>query len=69
MLDKLSYLVDNYDELYGSLTDEEFFRPFSELGIELIDVPVVETESIMLCDDISYYEEVYSFSDIELLCA
>lgn len=69
MLDKLNYLIDNYDELFGSLSDEEFFRPFKELGIELVDIPILETRSIALSDNMPYYEEISIVSEFELLCA
>ena len=31
------YLNKNYDRLYGKMTDEEFFKPFEELGIHIVD--------------------------------
>lgn len=69
MLDILNYLIDNYDELYGSLSDEEFFKPFAELGIELTDIPDIKTDSFKLSDNIPYYEDVNPITNFDLICA
>lgn len=31
------YMNKNYDKIYGKMTDEEFFKPFEELGIYIVD--------------------------------
>ena len=41
------YLIKNYDKIYGKITDEEFFKPFEELGIHIVDKTFIVDEYFM----------------------
>lgn len=43
----LDYLNKNYDKIYGEMTDEEFFKPFEELGIYIVDKASIVDEYFM----------------------
>lgn len=43
----LDYLNKNYDKIYGKMTDEEFFKPFEELGIHIVNKTSIVDEYFM----------------------